>query len=484
MAMLETTVMDCQDTLSSDCNRQIRAEYTDGLYFLTLYADLDTTMTAFVYTNSDGTTQKLVSNPKRTLITGDGHTVPDDSGRDYIITSRPLGSRYAVTGYCITVIEELSELSESLGLTGWSQGKTSKLPIVPGWNCGSQVSNANELIALQIVFSLLSLVFFAGDMFITIEGLQGIIKGTPVLKYTILSGLERRKLLLLCLTIASMPGLLYMDVARIYYFTTNGFKIWTLSAILVVACFTFGFLLALSFVDSMLPFLRPHGLCLGYSAPFFIISSLVWLSAQWCTKAACLNGYNAFYSAHAFLGFSVNNATWPSGSYVAAGTSPIITTLSSSVVNTLGICFAASLGVSTLYRRVIHHRWLVDTSWCHSNSLLHHIHAPNFITALPLEPSNGIRIGNKLYCKPSTIALMGYAAVVAKSAIRASPSVRKQSNPSNVQVAIVSIYALLPALLRPQWVHILGRVDTNTFVPAPAPLGSNPQTHTRGPCVV
>ncbi|KAF0703901.1 hypothetical protein As57867_007450, partial [Aphanomyces stellatus] len=93
MAMLETTVMDCQDTLSSDCNRQIRAEYTDGLYFLTLYADLDTTMTAFVYTNSDGTTQKLVSNPKRTLITGDGHTVPDDSGRDYIITSRPLGSR-------------------------------------------------------------------------------------------------------------------------------------------------------------------------------------------------------------------------------------------------------------------------------------------------------------------------------------------------------------------------------------------------------
>ncbi|ETV88487.1 hypothetical protein H257_00071 [Aphanomyces astaci] len=49
---------------------------------------------------------------------------------------------------------------------------------------------------------------------------------------------------------------------------------------------------------------------------------------------------------------------------------------------------------------------------CRTNSVLSALHLPNCITALPLDPSNGIKMGNKMYCKPSTIAIMGYTTVV------------------------------------------------------------------------
>ncbi|RHZ38653.1 hypothetical protein DYB26_014046 [Aphanomyces astaci] len=194
MAMLETTIRDT---------------HVDGLYFLTLYADLDPSMTVYSYVNSDGTTQNLIENIKRTLISVDGQVETDKLGRDYIITSRPL----------------------------------------------------DEVIVLQAMSSFLSLWFFAGDMFITIEGLGGLLSGAPVLKYTVLSGLERRKVptyqhppltalcflqwLLVCIVVNSMPGLLYMDVSRIYYYSTNGFKIYVLSSIMVANFFTFGFFIAL-----------------------------------------------------------------------------------------------------------------------------------------------------------------------------------------------------------------------------------------------
>ncbi|RQM19086.1 hypothetical protein B5M09_012461 [Aphanomyces astaci] len=194
MAMLETTIRDT---------------HVDGLYFLTLYADLDPSMTVYSYVNSDGTTQNLIDNIKRTLITVDGQVETDKLGRDYIITSRPL----------------------------------------------------DEVIVLQAMSSFLSLWFFAGDMFITIEGLGGLLSGAPVLKYTVLSGLERRKVptyqhppltalcflqwLLVSIVVNSMPGLLYMDVSRIYYYSTNGFKVYVLSSIMVTNFFTFGFFIAL-----------------------------------------------------------------------------------------------------------------------------------------------------------------------------------------------------------------------------------------------
>ncbi|CAK4926155.1 unnamed protein product [Aphanomyces euteiches] len=219
---------------------QIRDDHVDGLFFLTLYSDLDPSMTVYSYGNSDGTFQNLMANPQRTLITADGNIEKDTVGGDYIIYSRPLGARYLVMGYCLTEIEELSQVVIDQGLTGWSQGKHSKHPVVPGWACGHKVSNAQELIDLQIVFAFGTLICFVG--------FGGVLQGKPVLTYTILSGLERRKLLVAFVVLNAMPGLLYADVARIYYFTQNGFKIWCLSCIMVANFFSFGLVFVVSFL--------------------------------------------------------------------------------------------------------------------------------------------------------------------------------------------------------------------------------------------
>ncbi|CAK4526492.1 unnamed protein product [Aphanomyces euteiches] len=61
-----------------------------------------------------------------------------------------------------------------------------------------------------------------------------------------------------------MPGLLYADVARIYYFTQNGFKIWCLSCIMVANFFSFGLVFVVSVLD-MIPLQLGH--VVSYSAP-------------------------------------------------------------------------------------------------------------------------------------------------------------------------------------------------------------------------
>ncbi|RLO12500.1 hypothetical protein DYB28_001595 [Aphanomyces astaci] len=193
-------------------------------------------------TNSDGTTQNLMSNPKRTLVTGTGEIEKDDLGQDYIINA------YKVTGMCVTEIEELSKLRVDLHLSGWSRGKHSQLPVVPGWRCGHRVANANELMAIQIVLTLLTLCLLTGDIYVTLEGFRGLVTGEHVMTYNFVAGLERRKALLLCLILNSVPGVLYLDVARIYYFTSNGMQLWALSAVVTATCFSLGWLLVVSYV--------------------------------------------------------------------------------------------------------------------------------------------------------------------------------------------------------------------------------------------
>ncbi|ETW09275.1 hypothetical protein, variant 2 [Aphanomyces invadans] len=344
MAMLETTERD---------------NHVEGLYFLTLYADLDPAMLAHVeHVNSDGTTQKLILNPKRTLVTGTGDIEPDDLGQDYIIHSYPLGMRYKVTGMCVTEIEELSMLKHELGLTGWSQGKHSKMPVVPGWRCGHRVSNANELMAIQIVLTVLTLYLLTGDIYVTLEGFRGLVTGDHVMTYNFAAGLERRKALLVCLILNSLPGVLYLDVSRIYHFTSNGLQLWVLSAVVTATCCSFTWILVVSIVD-MIP-LRWHNLCVGYSAPLFLFSSIAAISVVCSRRDVAEAAYNRFYAAEPNLGLWINNATWPSGSYVASGTPFILTYVVAEIVIPMITAFVVSVAIMTIYRVLRHRRYASD----------------------------------------------------------------------------------------------------------------------------
>ncbi|KAH9131902.1 hypothetical protein LEN26_007572 [Aphanomyces euteiches] len=459
MAMLETTIRD---------------GHVDGLYLITLYSDLDPSMVLNLHVLECLTT----SRPERTLVTSDGQTLEDSFGGDFIINSRPLGERYLVMSYCVTEIEELSDVIVEQGLTGWSQGKHSKHPVVPGWACGHKVSHAQELIALQIVFAIGTWIFFAGDIFITFEGFRGVLQGKPVLTYTVLSGLERRKILLIFVVLNAMPGLLYADVARIYYFTTNGFKIWCLSIVMVANFFSFGLVLAVSVLD-MVPIQLTF--VVSYSAPIFLYSSIAAISIACCNDTLFQFVYNGFYSATPFLSLHVNGADWPSGSYTAAGTPPVLTYLANNIMTPLFVAFGCSIALATIYRAFVHKSALMYLGWCKTNGFLSFAKTPNFITALPLEQTNAIKIGNKMYCKPSTQALMGYATVIDDE-----PLVKTTDQKKLVKVNhVISIYALVPSKLLSTFIREHGVILRNEFTPKmQSRLEKKSYHHTRGACVV
>ncbi|RHY23329.1 hypothetical protein DYB36_012877 [Aphanomyces astaci] len=146
-------------------------------------------------------------------------------------------------------------------------------------------------------------------------------------------------------------------------------------------------------------------------------------------------------------GFYVNNATWPSGSYVAEGTPPIVTYLVKTIVTTVGGSFGIAIAISSIYRRIIHKQWLVSTVWCRSNSVLSALHLPNCITALPLEKWG-----------------------------------KDKRHANQLPNQLISIYALVPAMVVPSWVSSLGIVDHNQFTPPPATrlAQGKPVVHTRG----
>ncbi|CAK4143103.1 unnamed protein product [Aphanomyces euteiches] len=311
-------------------------------------------MTVFSYANSDGTSHNLMANPKRALFTPQGQVLEDTMGMDFIVYSRPLGERYLVTGYCLSAIEEFSQVKDGLGLTGWSQGKFSKLPVAPGWACGHVIANSSELIGIQIALSVLTLAFIlGGDFFVTIEGFRGVLQGQPVLTYAILSGLERRRLLLVCIVLNALPALLYMDVSRIYYFTENGFKIWCLSCIVMANFFSFGLVVLVSLID-LIPFRFNY--VFGYSSLLFLSGAIAAVSIICCREAVFLAMYNKYYGGGTpLITMQVNGVDWPSGSYTAAGTPPVLTYLMEQILLPLFVALATSASVSAILHKINHH---------------------------------------------------------------------------------------------------------------------------------
>ncbi|OQR89260.1 hypothetical protein THRCLA_09827 [Thraustotheca clavata] len=236
-----------------------RDEYPEGVYIFTGFSDEYTSQTVS-YTATDGTQNLLIADIAHTAILMNGTTFPDSPGLSWGTTSvipiSPLGERYMIFSYNIAQFYVISDTS---ALTGWSTGLHSKLPISCGWICGHVVENHSEVLLMQIVFSLLSIYLFWGDIYITFKGLGGVLHGKPVLTYDVLSGLERRKLLMIMITLNSMPSVLYVDVALVYYGTDGGFKIWTVAIISLSILAAFVGFIIVTFVQYI-----PSPSCIGH----------------------------------------------------------------------------------------------------------------------------------------------------------------------------------------------------------------------------
>ncbi|KDO34507.1 hypothetical protein SPRG_00570 [Saprolegnia parasitica CBS 223.65] len=226
--------------------------------------------------------------------------------------------------------------------------------------------------------------------------------------------------------------------------------------------------------------------CLSYSAPAFLFGTIGGVAYNLCDIDLFRFVYNQFYAAPPYLGMYVNQATWPSGAYVAEGTPAVATFLSSLAVYPVLIAIGVSMLLSMGHRRLRSRGLLLRTQWCTTNSFLRYAKRPQYITSLPLEESNAIKIGAKLFCKPSTMALMGYGIVAEAETDPAPGAAMKRPQTTFV---LVSIYALLPALLHNIWrmpVFIAGVIRGNQFEPAAAKATldrTREYVHKRGSCV-
>ncbi|KDO16284.1 hypothetical protein SPRG_18180 [Saprolegnia parasitica CBS 223.65] len=112
---------------------------------------------------------------------------------------------------------------------------------------------------------------------------------------------------------------------------------------------------------------------------------------------------------------------------------------------------------------------------------------PNWFTSLPLDKSEAIKIGNRLFCKPSMQARMGYASVTVQ------PSniihVRSATTANEPAFLLLSVYTLLLALT-PPWLRcvgpkVFGEIAKSELQPA-ATKRLDPRmvyAHSRGSCV-
>ncbi|OQS03382.1 hypothetical protein THRCLA_21178, partial [Thraustotheca clavata] len=333
-------------------------------------------------------------------------------GTSAVIPISPFGEIYIIFSY---------NIAQPTARAGWSTGLYSKLPVSFGWICCHEVENHSEvlLMLMQIIFSLISIYLFWGDIYFTFKGLG-----------------ERRKLLMIMITLNSMPSILYMDVAPIYYGTDGSIKIWTVAIISLIAFLGFITVTLVQYVPS--PVFLEHRI-MTFSAPVFLYFSVA-INIQ--DQMLILN--TLYNNAPGQIGFNAYDKSWISGYYTAPA-APAINYLIHRMWAPALLSFCASILYSKLKLMFEGHFGFVKTDWMTTNTFLSNCGIPNWITSMPVATQNAIRIGNRWFCKPSTQVLFGYASVVPQSSSKVMSEISSKAEEDNID--LISIYDLGWAIL-------------------------------------
>ncbi|KAF0699742.1 Aste57867_9711 [Aphanomyces stellatus] len=475
MAMAETTT---------------RIEHPDGLYMLTVFAD-QAPGQSVVHVNSDWTTDVVVSNCNQSLIDVDGITAVDLIGINTVEHAMPLGRRYMATGFSYEIVVDISAIAANGQWAWWNVGRDSNKAIRISWDTGHDVAHSDELIALQLILSLGALGLVSSDFYLTIQGLRGFLLRKPVMTYDLLAGLERRKLLLLVVSLGALPSLLYADVSRIYYETANGNLIWYLSTILVGIHVAFTSLFVVSLAD-FIPSISAY--VLTFSPTLFAYSTILSVFIAWNSQHA--NVSNEYNNADFVLGLNISGLLRPSGAYTSDGIETAMSHMATLTFTIVVVCMLVSIAYSSLRRKLRHGTFFMHVAWTKTNSFLDRCNAPRYVSGLPLDQVHAIKIGNKLYCKPSTQAVLGFATLVNEKPPSESDDKVKPSAPAkDVPMTLVSVYHLVPSIWHvyrwlPAWLSpsVVGRVEKNQFKAVDKQggerrLGQKRCYHHRGTCI-
>ncbi|CAK4610393.1 unnamed protein product [Aphanomyces euteiches] len=447
MAMSETTIRD---------------EYPNGAFTLTVFAD-KTMNESVVYVNSDGTSNLVIANFSRSLISTDGVVKVDTSGITRAKFSTPLGDRYKITWYAYaTVLDITSRIDGSI--KSWNIGRKSKKIVTMTWDRGHHIANGVEPLTFQLVLIIVGILVIISDFYLTYKGLKGFLAGKPVMTYDLGSGLERRRFGTFVTLFGYVPAFLYPDVARIYFETPEGGTFWLMSSTLI-GSFFLCILFTIISVVQRIPCPSKH--LVSFSSVLFsniLVPMTInfWMS-QYEIVADTIN------SSPFELAFNISGVLRPSGAYSNVGVVPVIAIMAPPSAAIALASLLVSILVSGIRRKIKHGTFLLNIEWTSTNSFLDQCGMPRWITGLPLDQHNMVKIGNKMFCKPSLQTILGYASVRPMSAVQ---EVKPGANSDNEATTIlISVYALIPVLLSlhrwlPKWASpaIFGYVKKNKFV--------------------
>ncbi|KAG9399034.1 hypothetical protein AC1031_012470 [Aphanomyces cochlioides] len=191
------------------------------------------------------------------------------------------------------------------------------------------------------------------------------------------------------------------------------------------------------------------------------------------------------------LSLNISGVLRPSGAYANDGQlrSAVSLLLPASMI-IVASCMFVSVSLSTYYLKRDCNKFFLSLEWTRTNGFLSQCTMPNWITGLPLDEFKVIKIGNKLFCKPSMQATLGFATVVPFKSIQ-SGSVSPAKKNGDETYTLVSVYSLLPTLASLHlWLpkafqlKIFGTSTKNEFTSGTdAGLGQDRYVHHRGTCL-
>ncbi|KAH9112954.1 hypothetical protein AeMF1_012788 [Aphanomyces euteiches] len=468
LAMLETTVRD---------------EFLDGAYMLTVFAD-KTMSETLTHVNSDGSTDRLVANINQTLIAINGSASIDAIGVNSVQYFVPLANHFKVSTYSYPVVLDITDQVNPTMLAGWNFGRKSKKAVMMTWDYGHEVSNRHELVSLQLLFLGLGSILVSGDFYLTVQGLKGFLARKPIMTFDLASGFERRKFVLFIWTCSIQLVMVFPDIVCIYDGSTG--LVWFFVILVLGALYNCVFFLVLGIVSGI-PSPFNHVITISSSTMNNFLFVLLEIFHMWQLPSMLAH----YRNAPTKLGLNIYGEVRSSGAYdTEKMTSAVTVVLPTSGLIILG-CILFSIAVSTFQLKRRHGTYLMSVEWTRSNSFLNHCGMPNWISGLPLVESEIIKIGNKLYCKPSTQATLGFATIVPhESQSDSSDSSKRSSNRHVETMSFVSVYSLLPVVLSiHRWLPkilcptIFGTVTKNQFTPGQAGhLEKQQYVHHLGTC--
>ncbi|KAF0690548.1 Aste57867_18064 [Aphanomyces stellatus] len=384
--------------------------FPQGAFLLTTFADnrpLNVTHLA----QTSGPSASVTTSVVKTIVAVDGtRTATKWDQVNYATSLNSLNRLFLMRVMQSPIFMDISTIASDV--PGYNIGHSTRWIVSFAWHKRHAVDNYILLFLFQILISCVSLCLLANDGVITLEGLSGLVKNKPVLTYDILASLERRKVLLVALICTFFFSPLYADAIR-YTYDINGHHYWSISLLMVAVMMALSWmalLTCLQYLPVPVTSWRHKPLC--YNAPVLVYCSIVFFVVVEAAQNRGPSEAVAFWThATPTLHLNIAGTLWPSGGFDLDGTTPVIYLLMSDlIVSVVGAWLVSIVAHKLFFGNVI-----LDTSWTSHNDFTNQVAPPQYVTSLDLDKKNTITIGNKLYCKPSTIVLLGYCTVRAKT---------------------------------------------------------------------